>query len=279
MKVTYLGTTMLLFDDGHDQIMFDCHITRPSLWRCTCGPIKTDTAVADRVINEFSIDRLKAIFISHTHHDHVMDAPYFADKCGAEIYGSNSTLNVALGGGISREMLHSYSDSMNYSAGNFNVTILPSVHSVARWYNNDLGQTIDSPLPQPARRKDYKEGGSFDFLVEHDGVKYLIRPSYNYLEGQLDGISADVLFLGIGGLNRDSDERRKNFFAQTVEKIRPEKVIPVHWDNFMTPLYRKEKWMTGVLEDPRKSIDLLKRYCEMNSISFTLQMPLSCLEI
>ena len=279
MKVTYLGTTMLLFDDGHDQVLFDCHITRPSLWKCTCAALQTDTAVADRVINEFGIDRLKAIFISHTHHDHVMDAPYFAAKCSADIYGSPSTVNVALGGGINSEKVHSYSESFNFGIGEYSVTAIPSIHSVAHWFNNDLGQTIDRPLPQPARRRAYKEGGSFDFLVEHTGRKYLIRPSYNYLEGQLDGIRADVLFLGIGGLCRDKPERRKKFFSETIEKVSPEKVIPVHWDNFMTPLYSCEKWMKVLLDDPQKSIDELKHYCESHDISFTLLMPLSGMEI
>ena len=31
MKVTFFGTTTLLFDDGKDQILFDCHFTRPSI--------------------------------------------------------------------------------------------------------------------------------------------------------------------------------------------------------------------------------------------------------
>lgn len=279
MKITYLGTTMLLFDDEHEQILFDCHITRPSLWKCSYSALRTDTAVADRIINEFGINRLSAIFISHTHYDHVMDAPYFAEKCDADIYGSPSTLNVALGGGISPERLHSYCDSKNFSVGNYNVTVIPSVHSAAHWYNNDLGQTIDSPLTMPAARKDYKEGGSFDFLIEHTGRKYLIRPSYNYLEGQLDGISADVLFLGIGGLFRDTEKRKKRFFAETIDKVSPETVIPVHWDNFMTPLYQKNKWMTGVIDNPRDSINELKKYCEKTSTGFTLQMPLSSLEI
>lgn len=279
MKVFYLGTTMLLFDDGRDQILFDCHVTRPSLWKCVCGGLRTDTAAADRVINEFGIDRLKALFISHTHHDHVMDVPYFAEKCGGDIYGSVSTLNVAAGGGIGSDRLHAFSDPMEFSIGDYNITVLHSVHSVAHWFNNDLGQTIDEPLHQPAWRKAYKEGGSFDFLVEHTGRKYLIRPSYNYLEGQLDGIRADVLFLGIGGLSRDTSERKKKFFDETIRKVGPEKVIPVHWDNFMTPLYRKDKWMTGLLDDPKKSIYELKRYCERHDISFTLQMPLSCVEI
>lgn len=31
MKVTFFGTTTLLFDDGKDQILFDAHFTRPSI--------------------------------------------------------------------------------------------------------------------------------------------------------------------------------------------------------------------------------------------------------
>lgn len=279
MKVTYLGTTTLLFDDGRDQVLFDCHVTRPSLWKCTCAGLRTDTAVADRVINEFEINRLKAVFISHSHYDHVMDAPYFARKCSAEIYGSPSTVNVALGGEISPENIHSYRDSMNFRVGDYEITVIPSVHSVAHWYNNDLEQTIDAPLSQPAVRKEYKEGGSFDFLIRHSGKTYLIRPSYNFLENQLDGISADVLFLGIGGLYRDKEERKRKFYSETIEKVNPHTVIPVHWDNFMTPLYDKRRWMTGIVSSPQNSINELKQYCQQNNISFILQMPLSGLEV
>ena len=31
LKVTFFGTTVLLFDDGKDQILFDAHFTRPYL--------------------------------------------------------------------------------------------------------------------------------------------------------------------------------------------------------------------------------------------------------
>ena len=67
MKVTYLGTTSLLFDDGKDQILFDCHITRPSLPKYITGSEKTNTALADELIRKHHIDRLKAIFIHIFH--------------------------------------------------------------------------------------------------------------------------------------------------------------------------------------------------------------------
>lgn len=279
MKVTYLGTTVLLFDDGVDQILFDCHVTRPSLISCVIGKFTTDREVADRVLNEHDMSRLRSIFISHTHHDHVMDAPYFALRTGAEIIGSASAVNVALGGGIPGERIRCYDNSMYYEIGNFKITVIPSIHSKAHWYNNDLGQTIDKPLKQPAPKKAYKEGGSFDFIVENSGKTYVIRPSYNYLEGQFDGVKADVLFLGVAGLSGDSEEGKRSFYAETVEKLKPATVIPLHWDNFFTPLYDRSKWCTGALDDPQKSIDEIKTYCEKAEISFIWQMPLSSIDL
>ena len=77
MKFTFLGTTTLLFDDGTDQILFDAHFTRPSIEKYVVGAyVETNTGLCDRLIERHHIDRLRAIFVSHTHHDHVMDAPY-----------------------------------------------------------------------------------------------------------------------------------------------------------------------------------------------------------
>ena len=104
MKITYFGTTTLLFDDGRDQILFDAHVTRPSLLQYIGNArVGTDRALCGRLIELHHIDRLRAVFISHTHHDHVMDAPYIADRCGAALYGSESARNVALGGGVPAE--------------------------------------------------------------------------------------------------------------------------------------------------------------------------------
>ena len=56
MKVTFFGTTTLLFDDGRDQILFDCHFTRPSLAKYIGGSEQTDTVLADRMLKLLSGD-------------------------------------------------------------------------------------------------------------------------------------------------------------------------------------------------------------------------------
>ena len=278
MKITYFGTTTLLFDDGTDQLLFDCHVTRPSMLTSLTGKLTTNRSIADRVIREFRIDRLRGIFVSHSHYDHVLDAPYFALQCHAPIYGSPSTLNVARGGGVREEALFSYRDSMTYQIGAFRISVLPSVHSAPHWYNNNLGQTIDAPLAGPSGKRAYKEGGSFDFLVSHRGKNYLIRPSYNYLEGQLDGIRADVLFLGIGGLSKDSEARRAAFFAETIDKVRPQVVVPVHWDNFFSPLFGEVRGMPAVIEHTGRSMRLLADACSVRRIHCVVQLPGTMME-
>lgn len=279
MQVTFFGTTTLLFDDGIDQVLFDCHVTRPSMSRYLFGTLSTDQAIVDRVIREYQIDRLRGIFISHSHHDHVLDAPYFARRTGANIYGSPSALNVARGGSVPEDRLFSFADRMEYVLGSYSITVLPSIHSKAHWYNDDLGQTINQPLIQPARKKAFKEGGSFDFYLTHQNKKILIRPSYNYLKGQLKDIQTDVLFLGVGGLSRDSKERQNMFFYETLDQTHPSLVIPLHWDNFFLPLYGKIRGLPRIAENSEKSISLLRQECEKRNICCRVQQPLELLEI
>ena len=312
MKITFFGTTTLLFDDGRDQILFDCHFTRPSLLSYVRGKkCPTNTKLIDELIRVHKIDRLRAIFISHTHHDHVMDMPYVANLTGADVYGTSSALNVARGGGVPEDKLNAFGApedaaleiARSFMAGNkaalrlnepgapaalptsafkvcdFTITVIPSLHSKPTALNNDLGQTIDKPLVQPAGLREYKEGGSLDFLVEAHGKTFLIRPSFNHVKGQLDGISADCLFLGIAGIAKADAKTEAEFFTETAAKVKPRLIIPLHWDNFFSPLDKPVKDMPGFVENTKLAFFKLSRYCEANGIDTITQMPGTSIEI
>ena len=280
MKVTFFGTTTLLFDDGRDQILFDAHFTRPSLVKYAGnGKSVTDTSLCDKMIKLHRINRLRAVFISHTHHDHVMDAPYIAGQCGAVIYGSESARNVALGGGIPEDRIVVFGHGSCYEIGEYKIRILKSLHSKPTILNNDLGVPITEPLAQPAGLREYKEGGSYDFYIEHGEQKILIRPSFNYIEGQLDGIQADVLFLGVAGLAKADRDMEKAFFAETVAKTGAKLVIPVHWDNFFSPLNRPITGMPEFIENTERVFFRAARYCEAHDVNFLIQYPRTSIEI
>ena len=279
LKVTYFGTTTLLFDDGKDQILFDAHFTRPPLIKHICSlKAGTDTVLCDELIHRHRIERLRAIFISHTHYDHVMDAPYMARKCGAEIFGSRSCANVALGGGVRRDRIRRFRHGSSFVIGEYRIRILKSLHSRPNRLNDDLGVPIRKPLVQPARLRDYTEGGSYDFYIEHGEKKILIRPGFNYIEGQLDGIHADILFLGISGLGKAGPDLTQKFFEETVGKIRPGLVIPIHWDNIYVPLSKPVAGMPGLFEKTGIAFFKLAKYCEAHGINCVLQYPCTGME-
>lgn len=279
MKVTFFGTTTLLFDDGRDQILFDCHFTRPSLMKYISGSEGTDTALADELLRLHPMDRLKAMFISHTHHDHVMDAPYVANKTGAVIYGSSSAMNVAKGGNVPEEQTIEFKAGETYTVADYRIKVITSLHSKPTILNNDLGETIDAPLMQPAKLRDYKEGGSFDFIVEHEGKTYIIRPSFNYIEGQLDGYHADVLFLGTAGLAKADEATEQKFFEETIEKVSPKLVIPLHWDNFFSRLDQPATGMIPFVEHTEVAFFKLAKYCEAHDVNLLVQIPRTSIEI
>lgn len=279
MQVTYFGTTMLLFDDGLNQVLFDCHVTRPSIFQCLFGKLDTDVAVANQILTDFDFSRLKAIFISHSHHDHVLDAPYFAKKTSCDVYGSSSTIQVCLGQHVNKEKLHCFEPNQLYQIGDMSIQVIPSVHSKAHWYNNDLGKQITQPFTYPARKSHFKEGGSFDFIIRDKKKTYVIRPSYNYLKDQFNNQHCDVLFLGSAGLSKADEEERKQFFAETIEKLQPQLVIPIHYDNFFVPLYGPIRQTYPLMENTGLSIHYMSYYCSQNKTHFLVIPPLGSIEL
>jgi L-ascorbate metabolism protein UlaG (beta-lactamase superfamily) len=244
VRVTFLGTTTLLFDDGQTQLMTDGFFSRPSLIQVVRGNLKTDAEVVDAALKKAKADRVKALFVAHSHYDHALDAAYVARKTGAKLYGSASTLNIGRGGELRDEQMVLFEAGKEYAVGKFTVTVLKGKHSPPiKGINDDLGQVIDKPLKQPASARDYKEGGAFDFLIKHGDHAILINPGANYIEGERDKVRADVVFLSTGSLGSQPKEFQNAYYDQTVGKVRPRLVIPVHWDDFFLPLGDKLECM------------------------------------
>jgi L-ascorbate metabolism protein UlaG (beta-lactamase superfamily)/heat shock protein HslJ len=237
VKVTFLGTTMLLFDDGETQLLIDGFISRFPMKQVLTSTIQTDKTLLDAALSRAKVNRPKALFVAHSHYDHAFDVAYIAQKTGARLYGSVSTLNVGRGGGLNEDHMTLYEPGKEVTIGGFTVTVLPSKHSPPMpGVNDDLGQIIEPPLRQPTKFTDYKKGGSFDMLIKHGNNSILVKPAANYIEGAWDDVRADVLFLATGTLGNQDQAFQNTFYDQTVAKVRPKLVIPVHWDNFFLPL-------------------------------------------
>ena len=75
------------------------------------------------------MDRVKGIFVTHSHYDHSFDVAYTARKTDATLYGSHSTLNIGRGGDVKEEQLSLFQPNQDIQLGNFTVQVIPSIHS------------------------------------------------------------------------------------------------------------------------------------------------------
>ena len=88
-----------------------------------------------------------------------------------------------------------------------------------------------------------------------------------------------MLFLGIAGLAKADAGTRRAFFAETLDKVQPRTVIPIHWDNFFTHLDAPVRGMPALIERTGVALDRLTRQCEARGIDLILQLPRSSAEV
>lgn len=242
VKVTFYGTSTLLFDDGDTQIMVDAFITRPTLTTAVtslktgAALIETDKPTVDAWLARPEIGTISAIFPTHSHHDHAIDIAYIANRTGAHVYGSESTLNIARGGDVPESQLSRYELGRALQINGFTVTVLPGRHPFnPPPLTDDRDLTIDAPLRQPAAIAEYVEGGSFAFLIEHGEHTVLVQVP-GYIIGVLDNVRVDVLFLSVIPIGATSQRHTDTFYDQIIGTVKPRLVIPLHWDDFFQPV-------------------------------------------
>lgn len=269
VKVTFFGVSTLLFDDGETQFIIDGFFSRYSLWETLATEIETDRDQIDQLVVDHKMDRVKGIFVTHSHYDHAFDVAYTTKKTHATLYGSRSTLNIARGGDVKEEQLSVFQPYQNIQLGKFTIQVIPSRHSPnSALKDEDLG--IEEPIRQPANMKVYLEGGSYDFLIKHHGKSIYVKPSPNFIEGALDSLKADVVFIGIATITKQTPEWQAKFYEQTVGALKPTLVIPLHWDDFFHPISKHLVFLPRFVSDTPKDFDYFIKKTKTDTIDFKI---------
>ncbi len=233
LRVTFLGVTTLLFDDGETAIMTDGYFTRVDLRSMRASKIRPDRERIGKSLKRAGVKSLAAVIVLHSHFDHALDSPVVAMETGALLVGSASTANIGRGYGMPEARIRSVAgngDTLTF--GRFKVTFVKSEHLP----NGFAAGEISAPLTPPAAASDFKVGDSDTLLIEHDGRTLLVQGSAGYLPGALKGRQADVVFLGIGGLDTRDASYQQAYWNELVLTVGARRVVPVHWDDFFKPL-------------------------------------------
>ena len=94
---------------------------------------------------------------------------------------------------------------------------------------------ITEPLVPPVGAFDYKVGKAYVLHVAHPRGRFLVVGSAGYVEGGLEGFTADTVFLGTGGLGSQTGAYRDAYWRETVERTGATRIIPIHWDSLTGP--------------------------------------------
>jgi L-ascorbate metabolism protein UlaG (beta-lactamase superfamily) len=266
VRATFLGVTTLLFDDGETAVLTDGFFSRPGVVRTFFGRIQPNQRRIESALTRAGIDRLAAVFVVHSHYDHALDAGTVAERTGADLLGSASTRNIALGARFPEQRFRRVEVGRPVRYGRFELTALPSRHSRC-----DIAPgTIDQPLATPARMTRFKTGQCFSLHIRHDDRTVLVHGSANVLPRALSGHRATTVYLAIGTLGRQEDEFRDRYWHETVTVTGARAVIPIHWDNFTRSLDRPLRPMPRPFDDVPSAMAWLQRKARAEGVALDL---------
>lgn len=201
-----IGKNITAYEYGNDIIIVDCGMAFP----------ESDMPGVDLVIPDFTFlinnkDRIRGIFLTHGHEDHIGSLPYLLKSINVPIYGSRLTLALVMSK-LREHNLHSKAKLIEakpgdiITLGNFKVEFIRVNHSIP----DAVGFAISTPAGVIVQTGDFKidctpiHGEMLDIArfseLGKNGVLALLsdstnaeRPGYTNSERTV-GRSFDVLF-------------------------------------------------------------------------------------
>lgn len=239
--ITWLGTAGVLIEAGHDGILIDPYVSREGMLRVFLGlPLRPDQQAIDKWLARLET-KIHAVIVSHSHFDHCLDAPYFALKTKALLIGSKSALNVGRGVPLEEKYLQEAEIGRDMNIGPFSLKFIESAHGPAFLGKVPYPGKIDQPLTGPHPARDYKLGETYSVLITHASGAILHHGSAGFITGMYEGITADMVLLGIGGRGNT-----QTYLENVALKLNAKIVVPIHFDNFFISLDKKMKNLPGV---------------------------------
>jgi L-ascorbate metabolism protein UlaG (beta-lactamase superfamily) len=236
----YSGIAGIHLTDGITSLFFDPVFSRPNVFETLTGSeYKINSSMIHSELKKLSIQNLDAIFIGHTHQDHALDMHVIQKRVGGIIYGSRSTVNIALSLDIPKDKTQLFTDNSDYIVGDFTIKVLKSSHGKIFGIYKFRDGEILKPLKRKISLSDYVMGGSYSFYVTHPEGIFLIhqssRSTSNVTE-LIKGKNIDIIFQGIA--NRTSSKALYDQIINIPNKVGS--VVPIHHDNFFLDMNEKK---------------------------------------
>jgi L-ascorbate metabolism protein UlaG (beta-lactamase superfamily) len=262
--VTFLGVASLLLADGESAVMTDGFFSRPSVLRAAVGKLSPNLSRITSGLARAGVEKLGVVVPVHTHFDHAMDSAVVAERTGAVLVGGESTANVGRGHGLAEDRIRVVTPGEPMTCGAFTLTLVESRHCPP---DRAPGE-ITEPVVPPVKMAAYRCGQAWSILVEHtSGRTALLQGSAGFVPGSLVGRRADVAYLGVGQLGRQSESYIRTYWAETVEAVGAKRVVLTHWDDFFRPLDKELRALPYLGDDLNVTMRVLDDRSRQHGVS------------
>jgi L-ascorbate metabolism protein UlaG (beta-lactamase superfamily) len=181
------------------------------------------------------------VLVGHTHFDHAVDAPAIARRHRTKAYGSASLAHLMRLHGLGGHAVE-VSPHKPYELGPFVVRFVPSRHSKLLF-----GRKVPMDGPLTCDHLDgmapgaYRCGAVYGIRIDVAGVSLYHQGSANLDDKELRDGPVDVFLAGIAG--RQVTPR---YWERILPRLDPRVVVPTHYDNFFSPLGRRQDFVRRV---------------------------------
>ena len=126
-----IGKNMTVLECGEDIIIVDCGIGFPD-----DDMLGVDLVIPDFTYIQNNIHKVRGVFLTHGHEDHIGSLPYFLRSCNVPVYGTKLTLGILENKLIEHKLLNTVKlNTVNsgdkVSVGCFKIEFIRVNHSIA----------------------------------------------------------------------------------------------------------------------------------------------------
>jgi L-ascorbate metabolism protein UlaG (beta-lactamase superfamily) len=230
VEVRWFSVTSLVLEDEETMIMLDPMFTRAGIkhW-LNLSELRSDEALVAQVIKDNELEKIDALFVSHSHFDHVIDAPIVSKLTGGIFYADESNERIAKAYKEPKIKTSRLENLKPIQVGKFTITPIKRTHSpIIRWLDFEF---LPGPVPEDFNFSfyGYRMGDTWFYYIEHPEGKILVdqgsEPFLDNLKPFTDKV--DVVIQGIA--NRRNDDV---ILEGYVKALNPKIFIPSHFDNF-----------------------------------------------
>ncbi len=229
IEMRWLGVASFYISDGESKILIDPAWTRPGILHWMgLKEFRSDEKLVDRVLEKVDVKRLDAVLVTHSHFDHIIDAPALAKKTGAVFYTDKNFEKIAKTYDPNL-LTNTLEINKAFQVGKFKITAYQRNHAPL------IGSIDFVPGDVPADFNfnfwDYKAGRTWIYLIEHPEGVILFHNTHDD-DHDLDKYRPDVkaIDIYIQGVTKSDTDPLVNGYART---LKPKVFIANHFDNFL----------------------------------------------